>query len=130
VGDFTLALYADNSGTLGSLLETIPHGAYGTGPQFNGNLVTGTSSTHTPLVAGTRYWVVATTSSDFATDFDGYWSENTTGDTAPSLFFNGSAWQSGFSHLALRVTAVPEPASLALLGVGGAAALARRRRRA
>jgi len=124
-----VSLETDAGGQPGVILEQLTVGGFSAYP--GGSLVTATSNLHPTLLAGTNYWLVLSASSP--TD-DGVWMFNTIGDTSTggNFLFNQSGsttgpWNpdNGTTRSAFEIdgnptgaSAVPEPATLALLGLG------------
>ena len=132
VGDHNtgvLSLFNDNSDTVGSLITAWSFSGLG-GP-YPGQYAPVTLPNGFPgitLTAGQKYWVEVSPGDDMAI---GVWNINSTGALGwRGVSSNGGATYSYFDDQdtgAMRVETVPEPASMAVLGLG---ALALRRRRA
>jgi hypothetical protein len=118
---------ANSNGTPGAALETISAISVPTTPI--GKIVTVDSATHPELDAGTTYWLVLQPHIPTTSDF-GSWDQSSPivdGDLAARSSPTG-AWEGGFGAQAVfdiegTQIGVPEPASLTLLGVVGAAGL-------
>jgi hypothetical protein len=126
---FTIALMSDAGGHPGSILESF---AVSDVPLYPDSAIeTLVSTAHTPLFAGTTYWIAAI---PVAANTAGGWFINSTGAIGVSDTGNdGLTWSAHSDPSAafqvLGVQAVPEPSSLALLGVGGALLTGWQRRR-
>ena len=117
----------DVDGLPGDVLETFTgsFGQFGSPPFFDSTL-------HTQLDAGVQYWIAVEAAE---TDSLGILNGNNLGITQSIAHYAGSAFF-GWEHTgdirvpAMRVeaTAIPEPASLGLLGTIGAIALRRGRK--
>jgi hypothetical protein len=127
--DVTVQLRADAGGQPGAVIET--YSATTTGQFGSQNpLVFVDSTSHPLLLAGTQYWVIA--SSDSGSDNP--WNLNSTGDSGPhALSTDGGTTFSVVTKtrgaFLVEGTAVPEPASLTLLGLGAIALAGYRLRR-
>jgi hypothetical protein len=120
----TISLQADAGGVPGAVLESF---SVSNLPPLDGNYQTPTTvtdATNAALVAGTPYWVVASTTTDSSLGW--MLSDSATGSHATS-FDGGATWSATTdSQAAFRVTenvpqSVPEPSTFALLGIGMAA---------
>ena len=125
----TMRLYADNSNTLGSQVgsdytTTVNSGSFGGGTEVITRDVSGAGWT---VTAGQNYWLMAQSANDAWLA----WNLSTDGGTYTRASINNGGAPSYFndSGLAVRLEAVPEPASMIALGAG-LLAVARRRRRA
>lgn len=135
-GTYGVQLYSDNSGTLGTVLDSW------TGVDTNGSFGSNNPSTllggssAVSIVAGSSYWVVASPDNAPNSTLAATWNENDTGATGNIVYSSdfGATWNyaSGETLAALQVnvipSAAPEPLSIVAL-IGGTAALIRRRRR-
>ncbi|MCC6229377.1 MAG: PEP-CTERM sorting domain-containing protein [Phycisphaerales bacterium] len=129
---FTVFIYADAGGVPGGILYSgVPAvtSTIDTGVNFGWNAFRTTLTLDTPFnaVGGVKYWV----SLDNATNNGGAWAWITTSESDgvfASSLNQGENWNamSGDS-LSLRLSDVPAPSGLALLGLGGLVAGRRRR---
>lgn len=124
-GTLDVALYADSGHTLGASLESfsVPISSN------SASVITLTSLSHPALVAGQKYW--------FAQKGEGNgafgWMEASTGQMAPFAYQwdSASPYYGPDDHIAaFQVNTVPEPGSIATLGLGAVALLRRRKSRA
>ena len=128
--ELDIALASDDSGHPGTILES-----FALTLTSSPTILTGTSSLHSPLAAGTPYWIVATVPVN-PPEFAG-WSDNAIGAKGlvagrPSSgvwFVNVNATMPAFDVGGTTVAAVPEPASWLLVSVGALALRAKRQRR-
>jgi hypothetical protein len=129
--DYVATLTADASGVPGTPLETISTSFSGVGytPQ------TITSTVHAALDAGTLYWLMLSAAPGNP-DGKAGWALY----APPGIFVqrqNGGSWTADtppagltvFGTVADESSPVPEPATMTLVGLGSAAAVARRLRR-
>ena len=133
--DFTLAIYADAAGgPMGPTpLQSFAIGEANrtaTGFQINGDsfaVYAYSADIDFTLQAGQTYWL--SIYNDTSTDSDGddwYWGADLIGNASTS-FDRGETWQPIFEPaFDFRLTGVPEPASLGLLGVSTLALIRRR----
>lgn len=137
-GAFTLYFYTDSSNTPGALITSYAVGnANQTATGKTVSLASGeySYSANIPdlaLTAGTQYWLGI--SDTTTTDFIWGWETTGSGDNDHYQYLAGTGWTAQIGELAFNLTgpaasAVPEPASLAMFGVGvlGLAAIRRRR---
>ena len=134
---YTLSLQNDSGGADptvpgGSIIESWSMATAAVG--WNPVLDVATSILHPTLTAGTRYWIVATSTEEAFVDpvwvwgssWDSILSANTTESISP-------AWQSGYTSgsapgtLIHGTPSVPAPAAAALFGLAGLGATRRRR---
>lgn len=124
--DFNITIYDDASGAPGTALWNSGAivGQMGSFGSNNAPVVVNVGGA-VNVFSGSQYWVIA--SSNDATW--AAWNINSTGDVGPHAFeSNGGGFNiSNTDRGAFRVTLVPAPASLALLGAGGLIAVRRRR---
>jgi hypothetical protein len=130
-GSFSLALYLDNSGTIGALewtsptLTNVPNSGIGA-PSFAIPVSGGPD-----INAGSTYWLVGSNGAPDAADNLPLWAPNTTG--AAGLWYsleNGIAsYQATAAIGAFQVNVAPEPSTLILATLGALTLLAYRRRR-
>ena len=123
-GKFNLGLYADDGqGAPGTLLESIQ--AIGPAPAGLGELIAASSSLHPLLTAGTNYWLIASPSDPAS--WVG-WNFNSAGATGTGyLNIDGDPFtlpDQVLPTFRLIGASVPEPSSMALLGLGGLGGLA------
>ena len=130
----TVDLMTDNGGVPGSVLES--YSFAGLGPFGSQDPpLTALSLSNPILAAGTNYWVVGFPG---ASDTYAAWNWNDQAVTGPGEFSTdgGSTWSVPTPNVSMGAfeifgTAVPEPASLVLFGIGiaGLAVFGRRRRK-
>jgi hypothetical protein len=115
-----LWLMSDDAGVPGSILESF---SFTNLPPFDSTstaLAVGTSASHPLLMAGTQYWVIASTDGDTRGDFN----LNSTGDTGDVVRMDGGSWilfnaqAAAFRVSGTEAAPVPEPVSIVLLGSG------------
>ena len=114
-GGNELDVYLSSGSAPGAPIESFST----TGVSNTPGILTFNSVTNPLLAAGTKYWVVMSTTPLTANDME--WSWNTIGVDGFDYRFGGSGgWSIDSSDLtpAFEVTATPEPASLLLFGTG------------
>lgn len=130
--NFTVYIHADAGGLPGAVLYSgAPASASVVDSGFDGfgcDIYESTLTLASPFnaAAGTQYWV----SIDNATGLGSDWAWVTTNASDFVCAFtldSGSSWNGFGESLSLRLTEVPAPSSLALLGLGGLIAGRRRR---
>lgn len=138
VDDFEIRFYADAAGAPGALLQTFAVGnavartAVGTLATFTTYSYTADLGAGFGINAGTAYWLVI--ANDTTGDNDNwFWAAQTSAGNAHFSLNDGATWAPTLVDGAMVFTldnanaAVPEPASLLLVGIGVAAALRRKR---
>ncbi len=126
----TMRLYADNSNTLGSqfgsdFTTTVNAGSFGAGTEV---ITRDVSAAGWTVTAGQKYWLMAQSANDSLLA----WNFSTDGVVRRgTVIQNGGSpsYYDGGRGMAVRLEAVPEPASMIALGAG-LLAVARRRRSA
>ena len=125
----TMRLFADSSDTLGSQIgsdyvTTVNTGSFGAGTEVITRDVSGAGWT---VTAGQNYWLMAQSANDAWLA----WNISADGNTYTRALISNGGSPSYFdgAGMAVRLEAVPEPASMIALGAG-LLAVARRRRRA
>ena len=125
----TMRLYTDNSNTLGSqfgsdFTTTVNAGSFGAGREV---ITRDVSAAGWTVTAGQKYWLMAQSANDAWLA----WNFSTDGGVRRGAFIRNGGSPSYFdgAGMAVRLEAVPEPASMIALGAG-LLAVARRRRRA
>ena len=121
-----VSLAADNGGTPGAVLESFSLSGLMTG--FPGGILSLSSTTHPLLLQGSSYWVVVEAG---AADTAAGWLDALPHVDGKHAWNNGSGWQTAaidIGQQAFRVSAIPEPATMSLLVLGGLATLIRRRK--
>jgi hypothetical protein len=126
-GNLVVQIAASSAGQPGSVLETLTTSSFPT----SASIVGLTSTLQTTLTAGTTYWVIVSASGTL----DLYWQIGAPRGTDFTLS-GGGGWNasSGSSRGAVEIlsaaaTSVPEPSSLAMLGIGLAGVWIWRRKR-
>jgi hypothetical protein len=147
IGSFSVGIYADNAGSIGSLIGglTTSNSDFFTNPNgkdwgslnlvdfknilFENNAVT--------LSANTTYWVALNNDAGYNFTWNSYGSAITSGSGSYGLAWLGNSSSSVFDNggnlfaMSVTGTAVPEPSTYALFGIGALALImAARRRRA
>jgi hypothetical protein len=116
----TLSLMTDNAGLPGTELwqQAFDDELGDYGSVFHVANINGPN-----LVAGTRYWIKATTVNVSGTSQSWYMNNQSDYDGLFAWQENGGPWKLSGNHQrhALRVGVVPEPSSLVLLGIGALA---------
>jgi hypothetical protein len=125
-GLLDVEIWSNAAGLPGAALDVVTLNVNSQGKQ----IVTANFGGSPQLSAGTTYWIVA----DARTTLDGGWNFNSTGDVGNTAGRSDNGpWSLRVDddRMALRVegTLVPEPASVAMLGLAAAAGLGRRRAR-
>ncbi|MCE5325711.1 MAG: PEP-CTERM sorting domain-containing protein [Planctomycetaceae bacterium] len=119
-----VSVAADNAGIPGTTIESFSLSGLMTGEP--GSIVSMTSTLHPLLSNGSSYWVVLEAGAE---DASAAWCDSLLSVEGTHAWDEGNGWQSVTSKpQAFRVTAVPEPATMSLLALGGLAALIRRRK--
>jgi hypothetical protein len=133
-GSIYWAFYSDAAGAPGAALASglaTPTGvATGNTDSFGLSEFLYHFNVSVALADNSTYWLVlhnGPAGVDPGTNFYWAWSNDTTGDSQSS-FLNPVAWSGNSAELAFQVEAVPEPASLCLMGGGLLAGWFKKRR--
>lgn len=126
----TFRLFNGTSSSVGSLMASwtvTSSPAFGSG----GTITINNSNPAATLTMGNDYWLIA----EAASDAWQAWNLNSIGDGGPHAISSDGGTSYGVGPntrgaFRVEVQPVPEPATLAILGVGALAAAARRRRKA
>ncbi len=127
--EFTFSLYTDNGNSIGNFLKSWTVGGPGDGEVMGViDLIDPPGSPAGPQITqGQKYWLVGKVASNTA----GQWNWNPINDAN----WRGQGVETDFTYMTAQrgvmkvfVAAVPEPATLAALGIGIAAVLRKRKR--
>lgn len=124
----SLSIYTDNGNGVGTLLGTTNFTPSASGSTGAAALATGDfGGLGINLTAGSKYWLSASPAADQTADW--LFTDITT--TSVSSLNRGGTWLAAETwrpSVGMKVNAVPEPASMAALGIGLAALIRRRKK--